>query len=74
MFATVSARSESIQQTHNETPFLAGHFHQQHVIGNGERNTMKFRSGYRYKIATYQVSRARAFLFMFLLFSVPFFV
>ncbi|XP_075541293.1 uncharacterized protein LOC142575649 [Dermacentor variabilis] len=33
-----------------------GHFHQQHVIGNGERSTMKFRAGYKYKIATYQTN------------------
>ncbi|KAH6934361.1 hypothetical protein HPB50_023380 [Hyalomma asiaticum] len=52
MLASVSARSE---RAHNETVFLMGHFHQQHVIGNGERSTMKFRAGYKYKIATYQI-------------------
>ncbi|XP_075745397.1 uncharacterized protein LOC142803690 [Rhipicephalus microplus] len=51
MLASVSARSE---RAHNETVFLMGHFHQQNVIGNGERSTMKFRAGYKYKIATYQ--------------------
>ncbi|KAH7956519.1 hypothetical protein HPB52_010160 [Rhipicephalus sanguineus] len=53
MLASVSARSE---RAHNETVFLMGHFHQQNVIGNGERSTMKFRAGYKYKIATYQTN------------------
>ncbi|KAK8784954.1 hypothetical protein V5799_008679 [Amblyomma americanum] len=53
MLASVSARSE---RSDNESVFLMGHFHQQHVIGNGERSTMKFRAGYKYKIATYQTN------------------
>ncbi|CAN8000818.1 unnamed protein product [Ixodes pacificus] len=52
MFASISARSENAYQAANETAFLTGHFHQQNVIANGERNTMRFQSGYKYKIAS----------------------